>query len=103
MYNKISKIIEKHQGSIVDEVRDYIGASSIGSECLRQIWYEFKGLKTKGVAPKIRRTWAIGKRLEGLVIDWLQDAGVLMDLDGQTYRSAYVPIFQGHFDAIIFL
>ena len=47
MYNKISKIIEKHQGSIVDEVRDYIGASSIGSECLRQIWYEFKGVKTR--------------------------------------------------------
>jgi len=101
--DKLSKRIEKHQSKAEDDVRDYIGASSIGSDCLRQIWYQYKGVKAEAVPAKTRRTWAIGKRLEGLVIDWLKDCGILIDLDPQTYRARNVPIFQGHFDGIIFL
>jgi hypothetical protein len=101
--NTLTKIIEDHQSTIQDDVRDYIGASSIGSDCLRQIWYKYKGVSEEAVPAKTRRTWAIGKRLEGLVIEWLMDCGVLIDLDPQTYRARNVPIFQGHFDGIIFL
>ncbi len=101
--NKLSKLIEEQQSQIEDDVRNYIGASSIGSDCLRQIWYSYKGVKAEKVPAKLRRTWAIGKRLEGLVIEWLKDAGVLVDLEPQTYKSSFVPAFQGHFDGIVFL
>ena len=101
--NKLSKLIEEHQCNIEDDVRDYIGASSIGSECLRQIWYAYKGVKAEKVPAKIRRTWAIGKHLEGLIIEWLHDAMVLIDIDNKTYHDKDVPIFQGHFDGIVFI
>ena len=99
----LTKLIEKSQAHDVHEPRDYIGASIIGSDCLRQIWYEFKGTIAEEVATKTRRTWDIGKHLEGLILDWLKDAGILMHLDSQTYRSNSLPIFQGHVDAIVFI
>ena len=101
--NKLSALIDKQQSLIEDDVRNYIGASSIGSECLRQIWYAYKGVKAEKVPSKIRRTWAIGKHLEGLIIEWLHDAMVLIDVDTRTYHDKNVHIFQGHFDGIVFV
>lgn len=99
--NTLSKLIEKAQEQDNDEARDYIGASSIGSDCLRQIWYQFKGVKAQKVPSRFRRTWAIGKHLEGLVVQWLRDAGVMVDLSAKTYEACDMPYFQGHFDGII--
>ncbi len=99
--NKLTKLIEKHQSQIEDDVRDYIGASSIGSDCLRQIWYQFKGVKSEGVPSKTRRTWDIGKRLEGLVVKWLLDSGVKVLTFDVTYSSKNVEAFQGHIDALV--
>lgn len=99
--NKLSKLIEKSQEHIVEEPRDYIGASSIGSECLRQIWYAYKGVKPEGVPPKTRRIWATGKHLEELVIKWLIDAGINVMTFDVTYTSKNVPQLQGHIDALI--
>lgn len=99
--NKITKKIEKFQETIEDDQRDYIGASSIGSDCLRQIWYQFKGVKAQRVPTKFRRTWAIGKNLESLVIEWLTNAGVKVDKTNKTYHAKNMPYFQGHFDGIV--
>jgi hypothetical protein len=101
--DKLSKLIEKSQEEVIDEPRDYIGASSIGADCLRKIWYEFKGTHADGVHSKMRRTWSIGKRLEGLVIEWLRSARVLVEICHDTYHAKNVPTFQGHFDGIVFL
>ncbi len=100
--NTLTKLIEKSQESIEDNVRDYIGASIIGSECMRQIWYEYKGYKGIEVPTKTRRTWSIGKRLEGLVIDWLQEAGIeIYDLENINPFISKFPNFQGSIDALI--
>lgn len=98
----LTKKIEKHQERCDDsDFRNYIGASSIGSDCLRQIWYQFKGVKAEKVPTKFKRTWAIGKRLEGLVVDWLDEAGVTIGvLPRRTLSSERVPLFQGHVDAV---
>ena len=101
MKNKLSKIIESHQENIIDETRNYIGASIIGSECLRQIWYEFKGTKAEGVPAKTRRTWAIGKKLEELVINWLVKSGITVLILDVTYSAKNVPIFRGHIDGLV--
>ena len=100
--DKLTKMIEKYQERVDDgDSRDYIGASSIGSDCLRQIWYQFKGVKAEKVPTKMRRTWAIGKRLEGLVVDWLAEAGITLGvLPVRTLKSQMVPKFQGHIDSV---
>jgi hypothetical protein len=97
---KLRKLIEEHQETIIDEVRDYIGASSIGSDCLRQIWYEYKGTPSSGIPTKTRRTWDIGKALEGLVLDWLEAAGITLVRTWLDLTSAKVEIFKGHLDAV---
>ena len=98
----LSSIIEKHQNKTDDsEARNYIGASSIGSECLRKIWYEYKGFKGAGVPAKTRRTWDLGKHIESLIIAWLVNAGLKIETSDFTYVSENVPNFQGHFDGIL--
>lgn len=101
MKNKLSKLIEHHQEQIQDDIRDYIGASSIGSECLRKIWYQYKGVKSEGVTSKTRRTWDIGKNLEELVVKWLLDSDIRVLRFDITYFSKNVPQFQGHIDALV--
>lgn len=99
--NKLTKIIENHQTHIKDGVRDYIGASSIGSDCWRQIWYEFNGYEGSQIPPKTRRTWDIGKNLEGLVYEWLISAGVDIRVMQGDHYSEDLPFFRGHSDGIV--
>ncbi len=101
MRNKLSKLIDAHQNKEVSEKRNYIGASSIGSECLRQIWYQYKGFEALEVPSKTRRTWDIGKRLEGLVIEWMIKSGIEVLTFDVTYSSSNVAVFQGHIDALV--
>lgn len=97
----LTKRIEKYQAQDSNDIRDYIGASIIGSDCLRQIWYEFKGTKAEQVPTKTRRTWAIGKWLERLVMEWLDDAGIELGvLQKKTLTSVLIPKFQGHVDTV---
>lgn len=99
--DKLSKLIDKSQEKLSAEPRNYIGASIIGSECLRQIWYEYKGFKGDSIPSQTKRTWDIGKNLELLIINWLMDAKVTIKLDGKTYSAHGMNYFQGHVDAII--
>lgn len=99
--DKLTRLIEKSQSHVEDETRDYIGASSIGSDCLRKIWYEFKGTEAQEVPTKMRRTWTIGKTLEGLVIEWLTVAGLYIENYEDTIFSSRIPQFKGHVDGLI--
>ena len=42
-----------------DEVRNYIGASQIGSECYRKIWYEYNKYPGTPITHKILRTFEL--------------------------------------------
>lgn len=100
----LSSLVSNHQEHLKDdENRQYIGASAIGSDCARKIWYEFKGFESQGVPSKTRRTWAVGKRLEGLVIEWLEESGAKIITTDETFHSEAVPFFQGHIDGILSL
>ncbi len=98
--NVLSKKIEKAQSRNDKKVRDYIGASGIGAECLRQIWYEYKGFEAEDVPTKIRRTWAIGRNLEGLILDWLTEAGLDIARTWPDLESEGMPFFKGHLDSV---
>ena len=96
----LTKKIEANQQNYEDEHRDYIGASSIGSPCLRKIWYAYKGEKSENIPSKIRRTWAIGTHLESLVLDWLERAGIKIIRFWCEFQSKNVESFQGHIDSM---
>lgn len=98
--NTLSKKIEKVQSRDDKRTRDYIGASGIGAECLRQIWYEFKGFQAESVPTKTRRTWAIGRHLEGLILNWLEEAGIEIARTWDDLVSEGMPYFKGHLDSV---
>ncbi len=98
---KLTKKIEKYFDSIEDDARDYIGASSIGSDCYRQIWYQFKGVKAEKVPGRFRRIWDTGHKLESLVIEWLIKSDVRVSVTDETYHAINMPYFQGHVDGFI--
>lgn len=99
--NMLSERIKKSQETIEDEPRDYIGASSIGSDCLRKIWYEFKGFEAEEVPTKMRRAWAIGKALESLILNWLEEAGFDVQREWDSLFILGMPFFRGHLDSVI--
>src|SRR5690606_39113183 len=98
--DKLTKIIEKSQSRTDSSARDYIGASIIGSDCWRQMWYEFNGYLGEDVPAKTRRTWAIGKHLECLILDWLENAGLQLDREYANLKSKSLDIFKGHVDSV---
>ena len=102
---RLTKLVDKTMNVSRETHRDYIGASGIGSDCLRQIWYEYHGIQGALVSNKLQRTFNIGKRLETLITDALQDAGLNLILPADVnhhlkYFDKDVPYFQGHCDAI---
>lgn len=100
MKNTLTKKIEKVQSRDDRQTRDYIGASGIGAECLRQIWYEFKGTQAEAVPTKIRRTWAIGRHLESLILDWLSQIGIEIQRSWIDLVADEMPYFKGHVDSV---
>lgn len=98
--NVLSKKIEKMQSRDDKKTRDYIGASTIGSDCLRQIWYEYKGFQATEVPTKTRRTWAIGRVLEGTILDWLTESGIEIQRTWDDLIAVDMPYFKGHLDSV---
>ncbi len=98
--NELSKKIEKVQSRDDRKTRDYIGASTIGSDCLRQIWYEFKGVQATEVPTKTRRTWTIGRVLESTILDWLSEAGLDINRTWGDLVANDMPFFKGHLDSV---
>lgn len=99
---KINEIIERENAS--EPVRDYLGASSIGHECSRLLWYKFNGEKEVFNAETIRR-FADGHRTEKVVLDWLRQVdGIELYTEandgGQIGFSLFDGSFRGHYDGI---
>jgi hypothetical protein len=105
----ISQIITKTIAeSPPDDKRRYIGASGIGNKCSRAIWYGYMGAEAQQPPPSLKTTFDIGKRLEGLLLDYMDEAGlnVVRPTAENNYlflKDKEVPVFQGHCDALLIL
>lgn len=85
--------------------RDYLGASGIGEECSRKIWYGYKGHKQHFDAKTLRR-FEDGHNSEERVLKWLRMVpGIELhthDENGNQYGfSALDGKFKGHYDGVI--
>ncbi|HWI47149.1 MAG TPA: YqaJ viral recombinase family protein [Rummeliibacillus sp.] len=106
MRQKLTKIIDKSMAKTIDAPRNYIGASSIGGDCLRKIWYQFKGEKGEEFTPRTKRILEVGKALERLILHWLVDAGVKIEFPTPYNKELWYcdpdnEFFQGHLDAFM--
>lgn len=104
----VSKINEAIANQPPDELRRYIGASSIGRPCSREIWYAFNGISGERPPAQLQKIFDVGKRLEGLVIDYIRLAGFLVaspthENNHLFVEDAELPIFQGHMDGLLLL
>ncbi|MBB4267711.1 hypothetical protein [Roseospira visakhapatnamensis] len=88
--------------------RTYIGASSIGRTCLRQIQYDYMAVpKDEGrdFEPRTLRIFEAGHKGEDIVAAWLKDAGFDLRTHGADGRQyGYVQLggrFKGHIDGVV--
>lgn len=96
----LTKLINDSIGNIKrDENRDYIGASYIGNPCERSIWYLYNQYHNY-FTPKQFRNFAIGKNLESLILDYLENAGLALERNWETLIEPEVPTLKGHIDAM---
>ncbi len=102
------KIVDQAiQKNHLEEFRPYIGASSIGNQCYRAIYYGLHNQKKSDIEPKLIRTFAIGKRLETMIYDYLILAGFTVEIPTQSNDFLYVvddefKFFSGHMDGIVY-
>lgn len=80
--------------------RDYLGASAIGSECLRKVQYDWQ---CDPVHPaRIKRIFERGHLFEQMTVNALTKAGFRIERDTERTRfSAVNGMFRGHVDGII--
>jgi hypothetical protein len=94
--NHIRKSIGKNN---LDEPRYYVGASSIGKACERQIWYQANGYI--GVyKEELKITFLMGKILETMLLDLLAS---VISKDSLFCKDSELDRFQGNMDAIILI
>jgi hypothetical protein len=97
---KLSKILDSAKVSR-ETIRNYIGASSIGSSCVRQIWYGYKGVSGEPITPRLYRTFEVGHKLEKMVVELLLEAGVIIERGRTELQAQEMRFFRGHVDAVI--
>ena len=100
----IDKTIEEKQGA---GFRMHLGASIIGRDCARQIWYTFRWAKRARFRARLLRLFDRGNREETRIIKWLRDAGVhVLDIDPNTGKQLRIEDHEGHFggslDSLLF-
>jgi hypothetical protein len=80
--------------------RDYLGASGIGSECLRKVQYDWQVDSTHPARTK--RIFARGHLFEDITVKALNQAGFRIERDTEATRFAAVDgDFRGHADGIM--
>lgn len=84
-----------------EDKRDYMGASILGEECDRKLWYDFKLQST--FPARIKMIFEVGKLLESYVIGLLRNSGMtIIDRDDKGEQLGFIDGFiAGHVDGII--
>lgn len=80
--------------------RKHLGASLIGQECARRVWYQFHWTLVENFEPRMLRLFGDGHYLEPRVAVWLRNAGVELwsaGEFGEDKASMRVSAQDGHF------
>src|ERR1700723_3396104 len=81
--------------------RNYLGASILGHDCERAIWYSSRGTKEE-IGPFSLLTFKIGCAVESLVLESLGD-NIISPVESNNYLEVTceeVPNLKGHLDGL---
>ena len=78
--------------------RNHLGASEIGKECSRELWYKFRWVANKGFNGRMYRLFQRGHDEEPRFVKLLEQAGwVIEDIDPATGEQYNFSALSGHF------
>lgn len=89
----------------LEPVREYVGASSIGDDCSRALWYGLQG-RRGNFQPDALRRFEDGHRTEAAIVDWIKQIPSIelhaATPDGKQYGfSDLNGKYKGHYDGVI--
>lgn len=80
------------------EHRNHLGASAIGDECWRKLWYQFRWIKLGQAEGRMRRLWNRGHREEEIFEAFLMWAGFnVRSVDEKTGKQYTFSKVNGHY------
>lgn len=81
-----------------DEHRNHLGASLIGKECAREIWYDFRWVNKEPFDGRMLRLFQTGHIQEGRFITYLRGIGCqVWEVDPQTGKQFRIYGVQNHY------
>ena len=96
-----AKLQERYESQ---EIRNYLGASMLGDECMRKVQLQYLGNRAN-VSAQTLRTFDIGTLLEDLVAKWLRIAGFDLKTRNEEGKQFGFSVadgkIAGHVDGII--
>jgi hypothetical protein len=94
----VDAIFRAYESASRDGFREHLGASLIGHECDRHLWYSFRWVRRAQHAGRLLRLFETGQLEETRLIRNLRAAGVtVMDVDPATGRQWAMKACAGHF------
>lgn len=94
--SRIYKTYEEEQR--VSIPRPHLGASEIGKDCERAIWYNFRWIQEAKFSGRMLKLFERGKREEEILVNRISAAGVeIYPFNIQTGRQYTFSLFGGHF------
>lgn len=94
----VEKIYSSYVENIGDWRRDHLGASIIGQECERKLWYTFRWASAPKFEGRMLRLFATGHNQELRLINDLKRIGcVVYDVDPNSGKQIHYTDFGGHY------
>ena len=94
----IEAILAAYEAEAGDGFREHLGASVIGRECDRALWYEFRWVTRAVQGGRMLRLFETGRLEEERLVRNLRRVGVtVLDVDPDTGRQWHVQAHGGHF------
>jgi|SRR5882672_4276694 len=97
-FTTVVKIYEHWSKATNQDPRPHLGASIIGKECRRALWYDFRWATRRVFEGRMLRLFDTGQREEGRLVADLRNAGVTVyDRDPETGKQFRFLDHGGHF------
>ncbi|MTI13813.1 PD-(D/E)XK nuclease family protein [Sansalvadorimonas verongulae] len=94
----ISAIYQHYEDHAEDGFRPHLGASIIGKDCARALWYDFHWCTPASFNGRMLRLFETGQMAEDRFVANLRNAGVtIFETDPQTRQQFRVQACAGHF------
>lgn len=93
-----SRIYAYHESTAQDWRRPHLGASIIGKDCIREIWYSFRWYKKPSFDGRMLRLFETGQLAEDRIVRELEGIGI--QVTDRQARVELAPHFSGSIDGI---